>query len=181
MRSRPLLFLTLAALLGGCATAGTVGPDGLARLEHARAENPQSAAANRALGIAYYQLHRYPEAREALQRAAAADPKDGTTQLFLGMTAEAQNDLAAARTAYSSYVQYGRTARVRHLLEDRLAALDHKELMLAAKQDVANEAQLSSQPGARTTVAVLPLTFSGADTTLRPLGRGLAELLTTDL
>ncbi|MBW8839796.1 MAG: hypothetical protein JF602_08080, partial [Gemmatimonadetes bacterium] len=30
-------------------------------------------------------------------------------------------------------------------------------------------------------VAVLPLTFSGADTSLRPLGRGLAELLTTDL
>ncbi|HEU4989778.1 MAG TPA: tetratricopeptide repeat protein [Gemmatimonadaceae bacterium] len=181
MRSRPLLFLTLAALLGGCATAGTVGPDGLARLEHARTENPQSAAANRALGIAYYQLHRYPEAREALQRAAAADPKDGTTQLFLGMTAEAQNDLVAARAAYSSYVEYGRTARVRRLLQDRLAALNQKELVLAAKQAVANERQLASVPGTPNVVAVLPLSFTGSDTTLRPLGRGLAELLTTDL
>ena len=180
-RHRSILVLSLLAVIAGCASLGSPGAAGIPQLERAPAEHPTSATANRALGIAYYQARRYADARQALEDAAKLDPRDGTTQLFLGMTAEAQNDLAAARTAYSSYVQYGRTARVRHLLEDRLAALDHKELVLAAKQDVANEAQLSSQPGARTTVAVLPLTFSGADTTLRPLGRGLAELLTTDL
>jgi TolB-like protein/cytochrome c-type biogenesis protein CcmH/NrfG len=182
MRSRrPLLLLSLAALVGGCATTGTLGPEGIARLEHAQQADPQSASANRALGIAYFQTHRYPEARQALERAAAIDPKDGTTQLFLGMTAEAQNDLSAARKAYSSYVQYGRTARVRHQLEDKLAALNQKELTLAAKQEVANESKLASVPGSPTTVAVMPLQFSGSDTTLRPLGRGLADLLTTDL
>lgn len=178
---RSLLMLSLAVLLGGCATMGTVGPEGIARLEQDRAAHPTSAAANRALGIAYYQADRYADARRVLDEAAKLDPTDGTTQLFLGMTAEAQNDLPAARAAYSSYVQYGRTARVRHLLEDRLAALNHKELLLAAKQQVAEETQLSSVPGKPTTVAVLPLTFSGADSSLRPLGRGLAELLTTDL
>ncbi len=182
MRSRrSLLMLSLAVLLGGCATMGTVGPEGIARLEQTRAEHPNSASANRALGIAYYQANRYADARRVLDEAARLDPTDGTTQLFLGMTAEAQNDLPAARAAYSSYVKYGHTARVRHLLEDRLAALNHKELLLAAKQQVANETELSSVPGKPTTVAVLPLTFSGSDTTLRPLGRGLAELLTTDL
>jgi len=182
MRSRrALLMLSLIALVGGCATMGPMGPEGIARLERTRAENPSSASANRALGIAYYQANRYPEARQVLEQAARLDPKDGTTQLFLGMTAEAQNDLPAARAAYSSYVEYGRTARVRHLLEDRLAALTHKELALAAKEQVAHEAQLASQPGSPTTVAVLPLSFTGSDTTLRPLGRGLAELLTTDL
>ena len=182
MRSRRLhVLLSLCALLGGCATAGTLGPAGIARLEHAQAANPQSASANRSLGIAYFQAKQYPAARAALQRAALIDPKDGTTQLFLGMTAEQQNDLAAARAAYASYVQYGRTGRVRHQLEDRLAALNQKELILAAKQDVANEVKLASVPGSPTTVAVMPLQFSGSDTTLRPLGRGLADLLTTDL
>jgi TolB-like protein len=176
-----LLILSLAALLGGCATMGAVGPGGVARLEEARTEHPNSAAANRALGIAYYQADRYADARRVLQHAATLDPGDGTTQLFLGMTAEAQNDLPAARAAYSSYVEHGETARVRRMLEDRLVALNYKELTLAAKQDVANEAQLASQPGKPTTVAVLPFTFTGTDTTLRPLGRGLAELLTTDL
>lgn len=180
-RHRTLLLFALAGLAAGCATAGTLGPDAVARLERARAEHPQRASANRALGIAYYKLQRYAEARQALERAAALDSTDGTTQLFLGMTAEAQNDVSAARTAYSSYVQHGHTSRVRHLLEQRLAALNQKELALAARRDVANEARLSSIPGSPTTVAVLPLSFSGTDTTLRPLGRGLAELLTTDL
>ncbi len=182
MRSlRSVVVVALAALLGACATTGTVGPEGIARLESARSEHPSDASASRALGIAYYQAKRYPEARQTLEQAAALDPRDGTTQLFLGMTAEAQNDFAAARAAYSSYVKYGHTARVRGMLQERLAALNQKELVQGAQQAVANEAKLASVPGAPNTVAVLPMTFSGSDTTLRPLGRGLTELLTTDL
>ncbi len=176
-----LVALACLGLLAGCATMAPLGPEGIARLEQTRAASPNSASANRALGIAYYEAKEYPQARQTLQQAATLDPKDGTTQLFLGMTAEAQNDLGAARAAYSSYVQYGRTGRVRHLLEDRLAALNHKELAIAAKQQVANETALAAVPGPPTTVAVLPLAFTGSDSTLRPLGRGLAELLTTDL
>ncbi|MGA9835731.1 MAG: CsgG/HfaB family protein [Gemmatimonadaceae bacterium] len=181
MSRRSLFALFLIGTLAGCATMAPLGPEGIARLEHNRAGNPNSAPANRALGIAYYEVHQYAQSRQALERAATLDPEDGTTQLFLGMTAEAQNDLPAARAAYSSYVQYGRTPRLRHLLEDHLAALRYKELALAARQQVAHETALASVPGPPTTVAVLPLSFTGSDTTLRPLGRGLAELLTTDL
>jgi len=75
MRScRSLLLLSLAAALGACATAGPLGPEGIARLEHSRADNPKSASANRSLGIAYYQAKEYPQARQALQEAAAIDP-----------------------------------------------------------------------------------------------------------
>ena len=126
-------------------------------------------------------IGRLPEARQTLEQAAKADPTDGTTQLYLGLTAEAQDDLVAARQAYSSYVNFGRTARVRKLLEERLAALTRKELERGAKQEVADEAKLASVPGSPKVVAVLPLRFSGADTSLKPLERGVAELLTTDL
>lgn len=182
MRCRRILMpLAIAALTGACATTATLGPAGIARLQADQAANPRSASVNRALGIAYFKGNQYPEARAALEKAAAIDPTDGTTQLFLGMTAEAQNDFATARAAYSSYIKHGRTARVRHQLEDRLAALNQKELTVAAREQVANEAALSSTPPSPTTIAVLPLQFTGADTTLRPLGRGLAELLSTDL
>ena len=36
-------------------------------------------------------------------------------------------------------------------------------------------------PGPRTTVADMPFVFSGSDTSLKPLERGLAELIVTDL
>ena len=178
---RSALTLPLAALLGACASAGTLGPDGVARLEQAHRDNPTSVSASRSLGIAYFKEARLPEARQTLEQAAKADPTDGTTQLYLGLTAEAQDDLVAARQAYSSYVNFGRTARVRKLLEERLAALTRKELERGAKQEVADEAKLASVPGSPKVVAVLPLRFSGADTSLKPLERGVAELLTTDL
>jgi Tetratricopeptide repeat./Curli production assembly/transport component CsgG. len=150
-------------------------------LERQQQSNPQSAAVNRALGIAYYKAERYPDARAALETAARLEPKDGTTALYLGLTAEAQNDFPAAKRAYSSYIEFGRTSRVRGQLQSRLAALARKELLAEAKHAVAQEAALAGQAGSPSTVAVMPLRFSGADSTLQPLERGFADMLTTDL
>src|SRR5438477_20402 len=46
---------------------------------------------------------------------------------------------------------------------------------------IARQKQLSSVPGSPRTVAVMPFVFSGSDTSLRPLERGFAELVATDL
>ena len=181
----PILKLTITALLtaalAACATGRVTNAAAVDRLEQQQVANPTSASVNRALGIAYYQVARYPEARAALETAARLDPKDGTTALYLGFTAEAQNDFPAAKRAYSSYVQFGRTSRVRGQLQSRLAALARKELVADAKAAVAQEATLTGAVGSPQTIAVLPLRFSGADTTLQPLGRGFADMLTTDL
>jgi TolB-like protein len=109
------------------------------------------------------------------------DPRDGTTALYLGLTAEAVNDLPAARAAYSSYIQFGRTSRVRGQLESRLVALSRKELQLEAKDAIVHESSVGTQPGNPRTVAVLPMRFAGTDTNLKALERGFADLLTTDL
>jgi TolB-like protein len=70
---------------------------------------------------------------------------------------------------------------VRHALEARLAALQRKQLEETARAEVRDEQKLGQVAGTPNVVAVLPLAFSGADTSLKPLERGLAELLTTDL
>jgi len=167
----------------GCATVGAAasGPEAIARLERERSSHPQSEPVLRSLGIAYYKSGKLPEARTALDQARKLDPHDGTAALYLGLTAEAQNDIATARTAYGSYIEYGRTSRVRHALEARLASLQRKQLEETAKAEVRDEQRLAQIAGTPNVVAVLPLAFSGADTSLKPLERGLAELLTTDL
>jgi TolB-like protein len=184
MRLISVLAIGLAALGAGCATSGqtrTGSADAIARLERARAARPDNAAVARNLGIAYYKAGRYSDARAQLNRATRLDPRDGTAVLYLGLTAEKQNDLPAARAAYQGYLRYGRTSRVRRQLEARLAALTRQELRLAAISAVAAEQQLSSRPASPRTVAVMPLRFVGSDSTLRPLERGLAELIVTDL
>ena len=180
VRTTALVWIAAVAAWG-CATGGASGPEAIARLERERSRSPRSEPVLRSLGIAYYKSGNLNDARPTLDQAAALDPRDGTAALYLGLTAEAQNDIATARRAYASYVQYGRTSRVRRALEARLAALQRRELQEAARSEVRDEQRRALVPGAPNVVAVLPLTFSGADTSLQPLGRGLAELLTTDL
>ena len=62
-----------------------------------------------------------------------------------------------------------------------MAALTRRQLTDDARQAIQQERTLGAVPGPPTTVAVLPLRFSGSDSSLRPLERGFAELLTTDL
>ena len=177
----PVLSTLLVAGLAACATGGMSAGDSVTRLEQQQRSDPRSAAVNRSLGIAYYKATRYAEARAALETAAKIEPKDGTTSLYLGLTDEELGDLAGAKAAYSSYLQFGRTSRVRSQLQSRLAVLTRKEISADAKAAVRQEASLAGQAGDPRTVAVMPLRFSGADTSLRPLERGFADLLTTDL
>ena len=169
------------AVAGACATVARPGRNNIAQLEKARDANPRSLGALRALGIAYYKNERYKDALDVLKKASALAPNDGVTSLYLGMSAEQTNDLTTARQAYSSYLSFGRTQPVRAQLRARLAMLSRRELELAAKRAVELESTLSQVPSSPRTVAVLPLRYTGTDSTLKPLERGLAELIVTDL
>lgn len=181
MRSLRLVLAACVASLALAPAASAQNTKGIARLEAARASRPNDPAVARSLGIAYYKAGKFAEARPVLEQAVRLDPRDGSASLYLGLTAEQQKDLPAAKAAYQTYVRFGRTSRVRRQLEARLAAITREELEVAAKAAVAQEQQLSTQLGLATAVAVMPLTFTGADSNLVPLERGFAELLTIDL
>ena len=178
---RPILVAVAVGLAMPSIALAQGNTAGIAKLEKKRASRPNDAAVARSLGIAYYKANRFTDARTHLDAATRLDPRDGSATLYLGLTAERLNDIPAAKAAYQSYVRYGRTSKVRRQLEARLAALVRQELTVAAKSAVAQEQQLSTQPGNARTVAVMPLRFTGADTSLQPLERGMAELLTIDL
>jgi TolB-like protein len=66
-------------------------------------------------------------------------------------------------------------------LQARLVAITRKEIDSDAKKALQQEASLAGQPTSPKVVAVMPLRFTGPDSTLKPLERGFADLLTTDL
>jgi TolB-like protein len=182
MTFRRFVGATAGLMLGaGCASVQPTPQVAITRLEAQRAASPKSVDVLRALGIQYYKAKRYADARAALTDAAKIAPTDGVVALYLGMSAEGMNDMAAAKAAYSSYLKVGRTQRVRHQLEGRLAAMQRRELQDAAKSAIAQEATLSTTTGNKNTVAVMPFHFTGADSSLQPLERGFADLLATDL
>lgn len=176
-----LRLMVLLLVLAPAADAQRAARDPIARLEAARAKTPSSVPALRALGIAYYKAKRYEEARTVLEGARQLDPKDGVSALYAGLSAEAVGDLTAARRAYTTYLEIGKTVKVKDQIQARLVTLARDEAVASAKSAVANEATMAGTAGSPRVVAVPPLVFSGSDSSLKPLERGVAELLITDL
>jgi tetratricopeptide (TPR) repeat protein len=181
MRMFRWAVLAGALSVGACTQTISGSADSITRLEARRAADPKSQAVLRSLGIAYFKANRYDDARNALREAVTMNPRDGVAALYLGLTAEAQNDLAAARSAYETYIAVGKTRGVKDQINARLAVIARRENEEAAKRAAQQEQQLSATPGPMTTVAVLPFRFTGTDTLLKPLERGMAELVITDL
>lgn len=179
---RALMGLFVLSGLAACATTRAPGGAGVvAKLEAARRDRPEAADVARALGIAYYGEGRWQDARTVLAEAHARAPRDGTIALYLGMSAEQLGDYATARQAYSTYLRHGRTSRVRRDLQHRLAALARLEMRASVRVAIEREGELAATAGDPSVVAVMPFRFAGRDSSLRPLERGLADLLVTDL
>jgi TolB-like protein len=181
MMRRTMMAALLIGVGAATGCAGRTPAAAVTRLEAKRDAHPDAAKTLRALGIAYYDAGRYTDALRVLGRARELMPSDGVTALYLGMSAEGTGDLKTARSAYEGYVRYGRTSRVRAQMRNKLAALARKELEAEAKATVAQESSIGTAAGSPRTVAVLPLSFSGSDSSLSSLGRGLADLMITDL
>lgn len=179
---RLMRFLVACGVLAAVAVpaAAQVSADALAKLEAKHKANPTSVATSRALGIAYFGSKRYADAYAVLEPARQQDQKDGIIALYAGMSAEEQGHLAVAKDAYATYLRVGRTKSARDAVSKRLAAIQRTELSESAKALVAQERQLASQVAPSKTVAVMPLSCACSDD-LKPLGRGVADLMITDL
>ena len=186
LRGYRVMRLALVLACGACATGGPmrvsdVTPQSIPTLEAQRGQRPQDANVLTQLGVAYFKAGRYRDARPVLDTAVARDPTSGVAAIYLGMTAEQLGDFAAARAAYQRYIGVATNNDLKRTARERLVLVDRNEVTYQARQAVLNEAGLAAMPPESNTVAVMPFTFTGADTTIQPLGRGLAQLLVTDL
>jgi TolB-like protein len=179
---------TLAALVVGwslaCAGAphpARVTPADLTALEARVSEHPDDPALNLQLAKAYYAADRFADARKAVAVTLAATPSSGEAQAYLGLSYEGLAQYDSARAIYTQLLATTPDGRVRRLLSGRLALLTREELRHAAREAIARESLLTRTPPDPNTVAVMPFRYAGSDTTFRPLERGLASLVVTDL
>lgn len=176
--------LVLAVVVAGCAAgprSADVAPADLAALEAQRARTPNDPALNLQLARGYYAAGRYADARAALAIVLTAQPGNTQAQAWLGLTYEAREQFDSARATYTSVLAGGPGRNVESMLRGRLQLLARKELLAAARQTIARESLLAATPPEPNTVAVMPFRYTGRDSTLRPLERGLASLVVTDL
>jgi tetratricopeptide (TPR) repeat protein len=133
------------------------------------------------LARAYYGAGRYADARLALAAVLARDPGHAEAQAYLGLTYEELAHFDSARTIYTRLLSTRPQGGVRRLINGRLVLLGRREMQHAAREAIARESLLAARPSDPNTVAVMPFRYVGSDSTLRPLERGLAALVVTDL
>jgi tetratricopeptide (TPR) repeat protein len=184
-RSRALVVAVACALPAACAPGGarttSPSPAGLAALEAQRAQHPTDPDLNFRLAKAYYAASRFADARSALATVLLQQPDNRVAQAYLGFTYEGLEQFDSARAVYGALLAARPTGEVSRLLNGRLALLARKELHATARAALAHESELARTPPDPSTVAVFPFRYTGQDSALRPLERGLAALVVSDL
>jgi TolB-like protein len=180
------LIIAGALGLGACAggaptTTPAPAPQDLSALQAELDKNPKDANLATRVGIGYYNAKNYTRARDVLLAALAVDKQNYPAQVYLGLSYEELGQLSDARQAYTTALSQTNDGRRKSDLEGRLALLTQKELRAQAREAIAQEAKLSSQPVTGNAVAVMPFQFVGTNEELRPVSRGITQLLITDL
>ncbi len=166
--------------LAACApSAPQVAPDP-AQLEAERAKRPNDPTVLRDLGSAYLQKGDYSRAREALSAGAALAPRDPEMRMLLGAAYEELGLLDSASIAYRAAEPLANSDQ-KKVLAGRQAALSKKHLAADARAALQREKDLTLAPPTTGTIAVMPFRYTGTNPDLKPLERGLAELLVADL
>ena len=158
-----------------------VTPESIPTLEAEHTQKPQDPGTLTRLGVAYFKAGRFQDARPVLDSAVARDPSNGVAAIYRGMAAEQLGDFATARSAYRHYIDIASDPSLKRTAQQRLALADRNEMEYQARQALAHEATLAAMPPESNTVAVMPFRYTGSDSTMEPLGRGMAQLLVTDL
>ncbi len=179
-----LVSVLLSSTLG-CAGSrqGPVppSPERIPELERAVQEEPADVDALTRLGAAYREAGRQAEAREVLERARERSPGHPPAVFFLGLTLEDLERYDEAREMYSTYLASGDDPPLAGAVADRLRLLQRRELEASVRRALDREGEYADRRPPAATVAVFPFLYRGTDEGLRPLGRALAEFLTTDL
>jgi TolB-like protein len=154
------------------------------RLEKRLEDNPEDGEALRDLGAIYLRTDRPSQAYDALKKAYSRRPDDPKVLFYLGLASEQVGRREAALDLFSKFDEVPEDSKFRTLMEGRYEWLARKQAERQVQQLVAQErkrpADVEDQVDANT-VAVVPMEYQGGDDQYQPLGRGLAEMFTTDL
>lgn len=170
--------------LTGCAGSmrtGPVTPEELESLDLLVERHAQDAGELTRIGIRFFEAGRLERAADVLGAALVLDPREFPAVVYRGLAFERLDQVDSARQVYRRAIARGVSGGDRRELEGRLTVLDRRQLRNEIRAVLARETTLGTTEAPSNTLAVLPWAFVGSDSALRPLERGIAHLLLTDL
>ena len=179
---RPVAIGVLGAAVACARTPqpAAVSPAEIPGLLAQAREQPRNAAIQFRLAAALAAAQRCDTAIVVTRAAAALEPDNVLAPLVVGACQEQAGRYDEAIATYNDFAAQYPNARGVAALRGKAQLALRAAAVRTAQQALAHEAELALAPPQPATVAVLPLVIVG-DSSVQPLSRGLAELITTDL
>lgn len=182
-RFLPRYTLSASALLGAACLPGgasEVSPQEIPDIEARLESQPNNGKLLLRYGAALFAAGRCDSAATVARRGADLRPADALGPLVIGQCFEQAGEYDQAIALYASFANAHGDARGTPAVRAREMLARRERSTSLAREALAREQELTTQPADANTIAVLPLTVSG-DSTYAPLGRGLAQMIISDL
>ncbi len=178
----PLLVVSLVTGVSGCAprVAQQVSPEEIPDLEARLAAHPNDGDALLRYAAALYAADRCDTATVVARSGMERRPDRALGPLVVGGCLERVQEYDEALAVYARYLEDHPDRAGSPSVRARQSIARRDRAMTNARLALAREAELGRTPGDPATVAVLPIDIVG-DSMYRPLRRGLAQILSTDL
>jgi tetratricopeptide (TPR) repeat protein len=146
------------------------------------ATHPSAFEAQKILGLAWYQKNNFIAADSLLSLYLTHAPNDDQAMYYCAVSADSLNNDVKALEWYRMYVGIAAKGKPYTQADVRIRQLTQRRLQQDVRRSLFYEASLPAPFSCDTsTIAVLAFDNNGSDRGLDPLGRGLAEMMTTDL
>ena len=180
--TRCLVLAAAMALGTACVPGGLprVSPEEIPELEARLAREPANGEVTLRYGAALFAAEQCDSARAVARRGTLILPGDALGPMIRGQCHEQSGDHIQAIAIYTAFIRDHGDARGVAAIRARELIARREQATILARTALAREADLAGQPLDPQTVAVLPLSISG-DPQYEPLGRGLAQMLQSDL
>lgn len=186
-----LVAIILFLLIAGCGARmyreGNIAfergnySEAIDKLQRAADEDPDNIDIWRQLGIAYYRTDQHERAVDALNQALLIDPHDPPSVLYLGLSHEVLGENEAALQTYRAYLSFAQEGQMTDRIRKRIRYLQDQEIQQEVRAIIAKEEEIDTEALPKTRVGVLGFDTEQINPTYAPLGRGLSEMLATDL
>lgn len=142
---------------------------------------PEKPELWRKLGVACFKADSLDGALEALTKANMLDPNDAASVAYLGMIHEKKGEFTQAKNLYLDYLAFNKGDRLTQEIRYRVRWIEDQQLQQVVKDAINNEKDVKVAEIPKNAVAVIRFDAGSLPAQLRPLGRGIAELIYTDL
>jgi tetratricopeptide (TPR) repeat protein len=133
------------------------------------------------LGEAQYRIQQFEPSKESFYKARNLDALLPSAHLFLGYIAEEQDSLDVALGHYQRYLDIRPSGSVSKDIAKRIEMLRRERSIRIAQAAIARENELNPARFPDSTIGVVYFNAEQLPENLRPISKGLAEMLVTDL